>query len=200
METTHLVGLDLGDPGRTTAVAVVERTKGPDPEGRRRSSTHYAVRHLERFTPGASFPAVLERTAALCREPTLRRPDLVVDYTGVGLAVARQFRSAGIRAAVRPLRVGGGKALHDQGGWKVARLELIATLQLLLQTRRLTVAQRLPQAGLFVQELLGFKMKPPPANAESLDAWREGPQDDLVFAVAVAAWYGENCMREFDMW
>jgi hypothetical protein len=33
----------------------------------------------------------------------------------------------------------------------------------------------------------------PTSTTETLDAWREGPHDDLVLAVAIAAWRGERC-------
>jgi len=32
------------------------------------------------------------------------------------------------------------------------------------------------------------------ATADLLDAWRDGPHDDLVLAVAVAAWRAERCL------
>ena len=37
-------------------------------------------------------------------------------------------------------------------------------------------------------ELQQFSMKPPRINPNDPEAWREGQFDDLVFAVAVAAW------------
>jgi len=48
---------------------------------------------------------------------------------------------------------------------------------------------------MLVQELLNFKAKPPSASGDTYEAWREGPHDDLVLAVAIAAWVGERAMR-----
>jgi hypothetical protein len=53
-----------------------------------------------------------------------------------------------------------------------------------------------PKRELFsaMQELLDtFKAKITAADKDALVAWREGPQDDLVLAVAIAAWEGERC-------
>jgi hypothetical protein len=33
-----------------------------------------------------------------------------------------------------------------------------------------------------------------------MDAWRQGAHDDLVLAVAIAAWLGEHAMRRFVVW
>lgn len=37
----------------------------------------------------------------------------------------------------------------------------------------------------------------PTAAADSFEAWRENPHDDLVLAIAIAAWIGERAMRRF---
>jgi hypothetical protein len=34
---------------------------------------------------------------------------------------------------------------------------------------------------------------------DTLEAWREGPHDDLVLAVAIAAWQSEQ-LRDFWVW
>ena len=68
-------------------------------------------------------------------------------------------------------------------------------MQVLLQERRLKVAQSLPEAATLTQELLNFKSKPSTAPMDSFEAWRENPHDDLVLAVAIAAWIGERAMQ-----
>jgi hypothetical protein len=46
------------------------------------------------------------------------------------------------------------------------------------------------------EELLNFKVKIDPKTAhDSYSVWRENPHDDLVFAVALAYWLGENQRR-----
>lgn len=73
----------------------------------------------------------------------------------------------------------------------VPRKELVSTRQLILQERRLKVSPALPEAQTLVRELTIFKAKPRTAVEETLELWREGPHDDLVLAVALAAWEGE---------
>ena len=54
----YFTGLDLGQAAELTALAVVEKSTGPDPDDPSRKAKSYAVRHLERFVPGTSFPAI----------------------------------------------------------------------------------------------------------------------------------------------
>jgi hypothetical protein len=68
-------------------------------------------------------------------------------------------------------------------------------LQVLLQSRRLQVAPTLPAAQTLVQELTTFQVKITPTANEAFGAWREGAHDDLVLAVAIAAWDGEHFGR-----
>lgn len=58
---------------------------------------------------------------------------------------------------------------------------------------RLRIAAGLTEGATLVNELLNFKVKVNIATGnESFEAWREGVHDDLVLAVAMAVWWGEN--------
>ena len=72
---------------------------------------------------------------------------------------------------------------------------MVAKLQALLQSRRLRLAPVLPEAATLVRVLAAFQVKVTTATEEELVAWREGAHDDLVLAVAVAAWIGERALR-----
>jgi hypothetical protein len=78
---------------------------------------------------------------------------------------------------------------HDT--WHVPKKELVSTLQVLMQAGRLTIAN-LPERETLVQELLAFRVKVTVSANETFEAWRERDHDDLVLAVALAAWAGEK--------
>jgi hypothetical protein len=187
----YFVGLDLGPVQDPTALAVLERTLVPDAAGRK--VPHYAVRHLQRFVPGTPYPAVCAAVARLFAEPPFRGSLLAVDQTGVGRPVVELLRQTKVRARLQPITLMFGQqaAVATRGERLVAKLDVVSALQVLLQTRRLQVSSSLPEAQTLVQELETFQMKVPVAGA-SLDAWREGRNDDLVLAVGVAAWVGER--------
>ena len=66
---------------------------------------------------------------------------------------------------------------------------------MLLQSRRLRVQIVLAEAATLVRVLAAFQVKVASAAEEELNDGREVEHDDLVLAVAVAAWIGERALR-----
>jgi hypothetical protein len=198
----YLAGLDLGRPHEFTALSVLERTEVPNSNDASKPVRHYAVRHLERLPPATLYPEVFKRLAEVFATPPMQGSKPVVDYTGVGRPVLDMLRKAKVGASATPLFVTSGKISSDdsRGGWLVPRQELAATLQVLLQSRRLRVAPALPEAAMLARELAAFQVKVNASSPEEMDAWRQGTHDDLVLAVAVAAWLGEHAMRQLVVW
>jgi hypothetical protein len=194
MDVRSFVGLSLGQAREFTAVVALERMMAWEPAAGR-AVGRYAVRHLERFPPGTAYAEVCARLVALFAEGALAGGTLVVDQTGVGKPVFELLRQAGIDAHVRPVTVTSGhRALRDEcGGWLVPKTELISTLQILLQGRRLRLPSALPDSAVLLRELAQYRVRLAPAADGDATAWREGPHDDLVLAAAVAAWEGERC-------
>jgi hypothetical protein len=124
-----------------------------------------------------------------------------VDQTGVGRPVVDMLTD-GLEGRVNcrfcPITITAGQEVtrSETGQLRVPKKELIAGLQVLLQTRRLKIAQALPEATTLVRELEMFRVKLTEAANETFGAWRDGQHDDLVLAVALAAWVGELCLPE----
>jgi hypothetical protein len=104
------------------------------------------------------------------------------------------IRHTGLAASLNPvlITVGHEVTIGDDGAWHVPKKELVSTLQVLLQSRRLLIAGRLPDAETLQRELLAFRVKITVARNETFESWRERDHDDLVLAVAMAAWLGEH--------
>jgi hypothetical protein len=197
----HFIGLDLGQAQDFTALAVLSRPRvlGHEPPADRQSP--YAVPHLHRFTLGTPYPQIVAAVVDLLRSPPLRGSMLVVDQTGVGRPVVDMLTD-GLEGRVNcqfcPITITAGHEVtrSEVGQLRVPKKELVASLQVLLQTRRLRIAQALPDAATLVRELETFRVKVTAAANETFGAWREGQHDDLVLAVALAAWMGERCLPE----
>ena len=72
-------------------------------------------------------------------------------------------------------------------GVGIPKEELVSVLQALLRNR-LQIPREVPEVQVLLQESGNFKMKWKVAKADrSLEDWREGPDDDLVYAVGLAA-------------
>lgn len=190
---SYWAGLDLGPTGQFTGLAVLERRGKVNQYGLVRDST-YAVRHLARFPPNTPYGDIKAAVQGVFAEPGLKGGHLVVDQTAVGRAVFELFRD-GLRSVnVRAVSVTAGSAaqIDDLGTWQVPKKDLVGNMQVLLQGRRLKVAPTLELAPTLVTELQQFQLKAVPISADALIEWRERPHDDLVLAVAVAAWLAER--------
>src|SRR5262249_35854230 len=141
-QVSYYAGLDLGLTGQFSALAVVEKWCVRSEDGFE-SNTSYAVRHLQRFPPGTPYSVVVEAVRAVFADPPIKGGTLVVDQTAVSRAVYESVRDAKTGASVRGLTVtaGHGVQADDWGGWLVPKKDLVGVLQVLLQEKRLKVAQ-----------------------------------------------------------
>jgi hypothetical protein len=177
------LGLSLGQAQEYSALALVER-----PPVVPLAAVVLAVRHLERFPPGTGYPQIVAAVTALASNPSLERARLLVDVTGVGQAVGNLLRTEPLYSRLLPVVITGGHTVTTgtEGTRYVPKKELVASVQVLLQQGRLKIAQSLSAAAILLDELRTFQVRHR-VDAAVLDG-REGPQDDLVFAVALACW------------
>ena len=214
---TFIIGVSLGTTQTTTALCVLEQ-RGRDtgeaetyglpgpanwndqpmrPAPTRAVYEHsYAVRHLERLTAGTPYPEQVSLTQALVSrlKEQQGRVTLVLDQTGVGRPVTDLFRSAKLEP--KAATVTGGDTVSREGNeTRVPKRDLVSSAQVLLQAKRLTIASSLPLVQVLISELLAFKTTITLQRENSSappEPWRERSHDDLVLAVALAAWYGET--------
>lgn len=188
----YVGGLSLGPPGQFTGLAVLEKRYQCGRYGHE-TDARYAVRHLARFPPGTAYAQVVGALRAVFAAEPVKGGVLVVDQTGVGRAVFEAVRDARLGATVRGLTVTAGHAAQadDRGGWLVPKKDLAGVLQVLLQEQRLKVAPALEHAATLATELQHFQLKAVPLDPSAVE-WRDRPHDDLVLAVASAAWLAER--------
>ena len=138
LATNLVVGLDLGKAQDFTAVAILERC---------RDELH--LRHLERAQLGTAYPDIVESVVKLMDRPELLdRSDLVVDATGVGVAVVDSPRQAGLNLV--PVTITAGKhTKRVKGTWRVPKQLLVAELVAALERGRLKVATACRAPGHF---------------------------------------------------
>jgi hypothetical protein len=183
-------GVDLGQARDFTAIAIAERMA---------AERVWAIRYLERYPLGTSYPEVAERIRSLMnRRPVRGDSALAVDATGVGRPVFDLLRRGGMGCRVAGITVHGGDAVTPDkalSGFRVPKREIISTLQLLLQQRRLKIAPGLRDAETLLKELNAFRVHISESTGhDSYGAWRSGDHDDLVFAAGLAIWVGQRYM------
>jgi hypothetical protein len=72
----------------------------------------------------------------------------------------------------------------------VPKRNLVSTVQVYLQGKRLKIASRLDLADTLTRELQNFQVKITDAANDTYGAWREGSHDDLVLSASLALWAG----------
>ncbi|MGE0821573.1 MAG: hypothetical protein AB7P18_05605 [Candidatus Binatia bacterium] len=181
-------GLDLGQATDYTALTIAEKIRD---EETREASYHF--RHIERMKLGTSYPQVVAHVKdVLDRKPLKGQTTLALDYTGCGRPVADMFRPAPF--PLYAISIHGGNTVTRDGLFvSVPKRDLVAVVQVLLQSGRLKIAEQLSHTELLISELQNFRVKIDPVTShDSYAAWREQAHDDLVLAAALACWTGEN--------
>lgn len=183
-------GLDLGAAKDFSALACADRIPLPNPTPKRRWS--YEVVHLETWELGTSYVTIAERVQARYTHPKLAGSVLVPDYTGVGRPVFDVLKSKRVRARMVPVLTTAGKLAHETDGiWHVPKIELVSTLQVLLQGGFIKIDPRLKLAERLKKELSDFRVSITKARNETFGA-DASQHDDLVFATMLAVWLGER--------
>jgi hypothetical protein len=207
-----VVGVDLGQSTDPTAIAVLECIKGVTDEGsdyerhcglptKQTPAEYIDVRHLQRLALGLSYPVQVQYVkdllarAPLCGNESQARAELVIDETGVGRAVGDIFADAGLRPIRISIIAGSDVTCAGADRWHVAKTILISTVDALLHTGTLRFAAALSEAGAMKGELQDFRRKLSDAGRATYAA-RTGAHDDLVLAVAIAAWHASRPVQE----
>jgi hypothetical protein len=191
-----LCGLDLGKSTDPSALAIGERRQLPDPASAGRMESFYSIRYLRRWPLQTPYLEIVRDVAALLVRPPLRcsagpRPILALDRSGVGAPVADMFNAAGVNAAITPVVITGGQSANwaADGSAHVSKVQLVSTLVRVFHTGCLKVAA-LPERDLLDRELAAFRERM--TASANLTYEGQSAHDDLVIAVGLLVWAGEN--------
>jgi len=177
----------------------------------------YDIVHLERLplgTPYTDLPPRLRAIEARVRQrwveqawaatgravpvfPAEAPVAFVVDQTGVGRPVVDLLREAGLFPVAVTITGGDQTIRAGDDEYRVPKRNLVGAVQAAMQAKRLRAAAALPEWPALRRELTNFKARISVGGHDSYGAgagedWREGTNDDLVLAVALACWYGEH--------
>ncbi len=188
----HVVSLSLGTVAEPSAVVVIApRTvvDQPENEDRRRDwVNHFNVIDLQRFPAGRPIPAIVTSVNELMSDKRLaKKCHLLLDLTAIGAAPRRVFERTGLHPTTIDLTNAGAKE-RSGGVTHVPLRDVIGVAQMVLQTSRLNVSNKLELAPILLRDLQGFDPRP---MARSLDL-RGGRNCDLVFALAIGLRWADD--------
>jgi hypothetical protein len=87
---------------------------------------------------------------------------------------------------------GGDSVASDGQEYRVPKADLATTVQSLLQTRRLAVAEGLDLADQLAQEMKQFRVKISDSGHARFEHATESETDDILLSMACALWFAEQ--------
>lgn len=181
---SYVAGLDLGQAGDYSALAIIECHPVKPPL--------WDLRHLGRFELQTDYPTVVRDVLSLLGSAQLAgRTTLVVDYTGVGRAVLDMLRLAQLAPIAVTITGLSREARFVDQSWRVPKKDLVAALATGFESRQFRMAAGMPYVEVLQKELRAFRAKVTLAGNQSFEAWREADHDDLVLATALALWWAK---------
>ncbi|MBM3740918.1 MAG: hypothetical protein FJW39_34680 [Acidobacteria bacterium] len=190
----YFIGLDLGQRQDHSALAVLELhtryTGFRDPVSYNLiTESLLTLRQLERYPLHMPYSDLIWKVKDVLANPNIqKRHSIAVDATGVGGPFIDFLRDAGVRTRLLPVSITSGDAPSLRNGTHyVPKRDLFTNLQILIQSRQITISQHLPWGPRLRDELLSLR-RHTGTNYETYGTARSGQHDDLVFALALAAW------------
>ena len=191
-----VIGLDLGQANDFTALTIVDRVAEgvASADEKNIGPMQYEIPHLQRFKLGTPYPDIAAAVGKIMVALPKREqpPRLIVDATGVGRPVVDLLKKAKLHPTA--VTITGGSQETSGGDFQhgVPKRNSVSALQVTLQTGRLKIARKLPEASTLINELLNFKVKISASGHDSYEAWRESIHDDLVLSASLAVWWSER--------
>ena len=189
-----IIAASLGTSMQPTAIAVLEQEVLKN-RNRVAETGALQLRHLERLPLDVNYPKTAARISKLLETKEIKDEEkcggaeVLLDLTGSGRAIVELFERAEIQPiSVRIIGAGMSEEKAQSGEWRIPKVELIGALRVLYEAERLKTAKGLDLVPELLNEFRNFKMRPPRIDPNDPESWREGQSDDLIFAVALAAW------------
>ncbi len=156
--------------------------------------TIYRLVNLER-RQRVSYPALVEWVVDALKTPAFRegafeQPQIVLDATGVGIAV-RDLLKQKNAALVSIMTTAGNSLNRDQDGYHVGKARIYGKFFTAFDDGRVHINQEHPHFTQLHQELKAFKSKLSAAGNALFEA-DVGEHDDMITSLALPVWYFEE--------
>jgi hypothetical protein len=195
-KTRYILALDPAQVRDWSALAAVEL-------GHEKKKMMYNLVSLER-KQGLPYNEIVDwaikayRTDAFWREWDVSAPpELVVDATGVGLAVCDslklEMRKNGPHGPKPVVITSGNNLSHERGVYHVGKARIVGDFLAAFDAGRVQINPNMPRYPALEKEMLSFRAELNAHGARFEAA--PGEHDDLLMALAMAVWYGEDILR-----
>jgi hypothetical protein len=202
----YFVGVDLGSHVDFSAVSVLARSLAIGRDGRPARDSKgdqlfdWRLRALMRFPLRTPYPTIAEKIARIALKPELRAPRVMVDESGVGVAVLEMIRTALLG---RPDVQVWGMMITAGESWRVVRkhemnvskVQLVGAFAAVLHSGRFRVCRKpdgrpIDGADVLEKELAAFKVHQSKRSDSELFGADAGKHDDCVACVSLPVFAG----------
>lgn len=188
-----VIGCDIGQAVDPTAIIVLESGRPEPTHAKDIPELRHIVRHIEKIQLGTSYLQVVERIATIGEySQSLGHPVIVLDATGVGRPIVDMLRKRTPISLRAVTFTGGDSESHtDAYAFRVPKRDLVTSLEVVLQSRRLDVVPDCPLQQDLRAELGAFQFNVSARGHDTYDAV-SGSHDDLVSALMLSLWWAER--------
>jgi len=187
---TFLISLDPAQLRDWSALAAIDMQYRP-----KEKRFGYNLQGMHR-KQGLPYDQIVDWVLKALKNPTFNQeepPTFLLDSTGVGVAVNDMFKAKGIRSKAITITTGEiftrvGSAYH------VGKARLIGTFLGAYDAGKVWINPNMPIYPQLEKELLGFRAEMNAQGRAKFEA-EPGEHDDMLFALAMAVWYGEEVRR-----
>jgi hypothetical protein len=145
---------------------------------------------------GLPYDQIVDWVSRIYHKPEFNRqqpPELVVDSTGVGVAVVDMLHTRGLR--LNAVTITAGESFSQKGSiFHVGKARLIGTFLGAFDGGKVQVNPNMPIWPQLEKEMLSYRAEISAQGRAKFEA-EEGEHDDMIFALAQAIWFGEEAKR-----
>jgi len=185
----YIFGLDLGQQNDYTVLCAIETNL-------KNGELSYNLPFIYRFSLKVPYPNIVKSITTFITSQLELKEDyvLIIDYTGVGRPVVDSFKNNNLRIVSVNITGGTKSSWPSRVEANVPKRDIVSSIQVVMQNKRLKIASNLPLLEAFKKEFLGFKAKISSSGHDSYSAI-SGTHDDIVMSLGIALWYGEDRSR-----
>jgi hypothetical protein len=145
---------------------------------------------------GLPYDRIVDWVAKTLKNPAFNQrepPEFILDSTGVGVAVRDMLAAKGVR--LKAVTITAGESFTRQGPiYHVGKARLIGTFLGAFDAGKVRVNPNMPIWSQVEREMLSFRAEMNTQGRLKMEA-EQGENDDMLFALAMAVWYGEEVKR-----
>lgn len=187
---TFIISLDPAQLRDWSALAVIDMQYRP--QTRRFGYNLVAMARKQ----GLPYDQIVDWVARIYHKPEFNQaqpPELVVDSTGVGVAVVDMLHTKGLR--LNAVTITAGESFTQTGSiFHVGKARLIGTFLGAFDGGKVNVNPNMPIWPQLEKEMLAYRAEISAQGRAKFEA-EEGEHDDMIFALAQAVWFGEEAKR-----